>query len=295
MLRVCRVVLVALLSAAMALTVTPPATAGEAAKLQVLVFTKATEREQAHRATSDAVGLLEMTGRRYGITFDHTDDAEAFTGKRLAGYDVVMWLNTYGDVLDEPQQRAFQTWMSAGGGFVGVHGAARSEPRWDYFHDLVGAYETEGEGAPAIEKEISFDTTQQSVKNMPPTWADHSDQWYHFDRDPAELSGMNVLATVPGEANAPDQPVAWCRTYEGGRSWYTSLGHPVKAFEDGDYMKLLRGGIWWAAEQKGQPLVRATDAAPPWPYGLSFLAWIAAVAFGGALAVVKLNRYESVG
>ncbi|ADD41499.1 ThuA domain-containing protein [Stackebrandtia nassauensis] len=272
---------------------TPQPASAAADGPRVLVFTKVSDPKQAHRSTPEAVNLLEMNGRRYGYNVDASADAAKFSAKSLADYDVVMFLNTYGDVLDDGQQKAFQTWMSDGGGFVGVHGAARTEPDWDYYHDLVGAYESEGEGGPLAEHDVTVDTELPAAEHAPAEMDDHNDQWYQFDRDPGKLKKMGIVANAPVVGDDLS-PVTWARPFEGGRTWYTSLGHSAKAYEDGNFTKLLRSGIWWTAGEKNAPLVSATDAAPPWQYGLSFLAWIAAVAIGGGVAVVKLNRREAL-
>ena len=40
-------------------------------------------------------------------------------------------------------------------------------------------------------------------------------------------------------------PVAWSHKYEGGKVFYTSLGHKPEVFEDEFYIKHLLGGIYW--------------------------------------------------
>lgn len=284
-----------LVAAGVLLALVPvPASAADVTGPRVLLFTKVADAEHAHRSTPDAIDLLEMNSRRYGYQLDAGDDAAVFTAEGLADYDVVMFLNTHGDILTDAQQDAFETWMRDGGGFVGVHGAARTEPDWDYYHDLVGAFAVEGEGAPMVPHDVSFDTERPAGQFAPVDMNDHTDQWYEFDRDPGKLKKTQIIGTAPLTDSTAQDPVTWARTFEGGRSWYTSLGHAAKAYEDGNFTKLLRSGIWWAADREQAPRVQAADAAPGWPYGLSFLAWIAAVAVGGAVAVIKLNRRETL-
>ena len=47
-------------------------------------------------------------------------DAAAFTDTSLARYKAVVWLSTTGDVLDANQQAAFERYIRAGGGYVGL-------------------------------------------------------------------------------------------------------------------------------------------------------------------------------
>jgi type 1 glutamine amidotransferase/nicotinamidase-related amidase len=61
-------------------------------------------------------------------------------------------------------------------------------------------------------------------------------------------SGTTVLLTGLVEGQ-PEEPVAWTfRRVDGGRSFYTSLGHPTD-FENPAFARLLLNGIRWAAEK----------------------------------------------
>jgi type 1 glutamine amidotransferase len=44
-----------------------------------------------------------------------------------------------------------------------------------------------------------------------------------------------------------DHPLAWCREFDGGRSFYTALGHFDEAYQDEAFMKHVLNGILWAA------------------------------------------------
>jgi hypothetical protein len=60
-----------------------------------------------------------------------------------------------------------------------------------------------------------------------------------------------VLATVDestyaeedGNATDDDHPISWCQRYDGGRSWYTGMGHTQASFTEADFLKHLLGGI----------------------------------------------------
>ncbi len=42
-------------------------------------------------------------------------------------------------------------------------------------------------------------------------------------------------------------PIAWCHTYDGGRAWYTGLGHTADSYREATFLAHLLGGIQWAA------------------------------------------------
>ena len=69
-----------------------------------------------------------------------TEDASVFTDEGLAGYEVVVFLSTTGDVLDAAQQAAFERYVQGGGGYAGIHAASDTEYDWPWYGELVGAY-----------------------------------------------------------------------------------------------------------------------------------------------------------
>jgi plastocyanin len=90
-----------------------------------------------------------------------------------------------------------------------------------------------------------------------------ADEFYMFHR--SVRGTHHVLATLdentpgfdPGQhAMGQDHPVAWCRDYDGGRVFATSLGHygnlytPVGG-QPSNLVKLLVGGVQWAAGLAG--------------------------------------------
>ena len=70
------------------------------------------------------------------------------------------------------------------------------------------------------------------------------------DYSPRE-GGVHVLATVDestygeedGNATDDDHPISWCQPYDGGRSWYTGMGHTAASFSEPDYLEHILGGI----------------------------------------------------
>lgn len=210
---------------------------------RVLVFTRTVEFR--HDAIPVAVATLRTIADQEGMSADHTEDAGAFTAANLARYRVVVFASTTGDVLDEAQQAALEGFVRAGGGFVGVHAAADTEYGWPWYGRLVGAYfqdhppglqsthvQPEHEGAPVGER-------------WPVT-----DELYNYRANPR--GQVRVVATVDereyaGGKMGADHPIAWCHAFDGGRGWYTGLGHDAKVYADARFIAQLRGGLRYAA------------------------------------------------
>ncbi|KRA52193.1 Crp/Fnr family transcriptional regulator [Pseudoxanthomonas sp. Root65] len=210
---------------------------------RVLIFTKTAGFR--HDAIPTAVATLKTLAADAGMVADHTEDAQAFTADNLARYRVVIFASTTGDVLDATQQAAMETFVREGGGFVGVHAAADTEYDWPWYGRLVGAYfrnhppglqsthvQPERDGKPAGER-------------WPVT-----DELYNYRANPRPW--VRVVATVDereyeGGQMGDDHPIAWCHAFDGGRSWYTGLGHDATVYDDANVIAHLRRGLAYAA------------------------------------------------
>lgn len=221
----------------------PPAAAHAA--FQVLVFT----RTAGYRHASIAAGIvaIQVLGAYHDFSVETTEDPNAFSDANLARFAAVVFLNTTGDVLDSTQQAAFEGYMRARHGFVGVHSASDTEYGWPWYHALLGAT---FKNHPAIQRATVrvVDTTHRSTRTVPNPWV-RTDEWYNFTAHPAEVS---VLAQVEessytGGTMGSPHPASWYHPYDGGRAWYTAMGHTACSFAERAFLDHLLGGIEWAA------------------------------------------------
>lgn len=231
---------------------------------RLLIFSKTAGFR--HDSIPDGIRCLrEILGDRYAI--DATEDAGAFTSTNLARYRAVVFLSTTGDVLDPMQQRAFEEFIRAGGGFAGVHAAADTEHSWPWYGKLVGAY---FKTHPDVQESVVRveDLSHRSTRMLPAEWR-RRDEWYVYDRNPR--GSVRVLAnldtsTIEGTHMGSDHPIAWYQEFEGGRSWYTGGGHTKESFSEPLFRDHLEGGILWAAGAPEQSLPkdssRRDDALP---------------------------------
>ncbi|HEX2025280.1 MAG TPA: ThuA domain-containing protein [Actinomycetota bacterium] len=213
---------------------------------RALVFTKTAAFR--HPSIDEAVAALQALAAERGFEMVHTEDAAAFSDPNLAGFDVVVFLLTTGDVLDAAQEAALQRFIRNGGGFAGVHAAADTEHGWPWYADLLGARFVTHPAPQAAVVRVE-DRRHGSTGHLPASWG-WVDEWYEFDRNPRRR--VHVLATVSeatydGGSMGSDHPVAWCHRFEGGRSWYTALGHPEESYADPAFRAHLAGGLAWAA------------------------------------------------
>src|SRR4026209_2910194 len=84
---------------------------------KILVFSKTAAFR--HTSIPNAIAAIQQLGANNNFTVDATEDSSAFTFANLRQYRAVVFLMTTGDVLDAAQQTAFETYIRAGGSYVG--------------------------------------------------------------------------------------------------------------------------------------------------------------------------------
>ncbi len=91
-----------------------------------------------HYSIHSGVDAIKGLAERHTFSVDWEENESVFTDDRLKNYQVVIFLNTTGDILNDEQQAAFERFIKNGGGWVGVHAAADTEYNWEWYTKLVG-------------------------------------------------------------------------------------------------------------------------------------------------------------
>jgi type 1 glutamine amidotransferase len=214
------------------------------AKPKVLIFSKTAGFHHA----SIAVGIpaIIKLGQENDFDVDTTTNSAKFTVANLKQYAAVIFLSTTGDVLNDEQQKAFEQYIKSGGGFVGVHAATDTEYGWPWYGDLVGAYFKSHPKQQEATLHV-VDRNFIATKHLPAEWK-RFDEWYNFKYI---AKGLHVLITIDeksytGGENGGNHPMSWYHEYDGGRAFYTELGHTDESYADLLYLRHLLGGIKYA-------------------------------------------------
>ncbi len=211
----------------------------------VLVFSKTSGYR--HASIPDGIAAIKGLAARHGFRVDASEDSALFRADTLSRYRVVIFLNTTGDVLDQPQQTAFEAFIRRGGGFVGIHSASDTEYEWPWYGGLVGAYfHSHPEIQPATLRMVA---AHLSTRRLPARWQ-RTDEWYNFRTAP----GADITVSLDidedsytGGTMGAHHPMAWHHFYGGGRAWYTALGHTRESYREPLFLDQILGGIEWAA------------------------------------------------
>ena len=214
--------------------------------INVLVFSK-TEGYR-HGSIKDGIAAIQKLADENNFQVSFTEDAEIFKPKSLAAFNVILFLSTTGNILTEPQQHEFQRWVQAGGGFVGIHAATDTEYEWPWYNELVGGYFADHPpGVHEANIEV-LDGNHISTKHFGRNFK-KADEWYNFkDMYPKVIPILNLdESSYQGGKMGENHPIAWHHEFDGGRSWYTGMGHTAESFSDEPFLQHILGGIKYAA------------------------------------------------
>ncbi len=215
----------------------------------VLVFSKTAKFR--HGSIADGKAMFLRLGQEKGFRVDTTEDASVFTEENLKKYNVVVFLSTTGDVLNEEQQGELQRFLRAGGNWMGIHAAADTEYSWPWYNELCGAWFL---SHPKHQEADMFvlEPAHPSVAHLNEKWR-RFDEWYNYKN--LQEGIIPVLrvdeSSYEGGENGDFHPIAWYREFENGRTFYTGLGHTPESYTDPDFVSHIWGGLeyLWAGNK----------------------------------------------
>ena len=209
-----------------------------------------------HDNIAACVAALQQLGKENQFTVDVSADPGVFTAKNVKKYKALIFANANNQAFaTEAQRAAFTNYLHQGGGYVGIHSSTGCERNWPWFWAMQG-------GAFWFHAPLQKFTINITDKTHPATsfftadtWA-WEDEFYVMKEQPKNvrvlLAGNIKLLKLPETtakhlSNLPDSiPLAWCHEFEGGRVFYTSLGHKKEYYSDPNLQKHILGGILWA-------------------------------------------------
>ncbi|MDB5247752.1 MAG: ThuA protein [Segetibacter sp.] len=219
---------------------------------KILVFSK-TAGFRHHSAIQSGKKAILQLGSTNKFAVDTTENAQVFTPENLKQYTAVVFLCTTGNIFNDEQQEAFQKFIQAGGGFVGLHSAADTEYDWPWFGELNGAY---FKSHPKQQEAVFniVDANNIATAHLPKVWK-RFDELYNFKWIGSDLHFLITIDenSYTGGGNGEFHPMSWYHAFDGGRAFYTALGHDNKSYEDPLYLQHVLGGIKYAMGANPEP------------------------------------------
>jgi type 1 glutamine amidotransferase len=199
---------------------------------RVLVFTGTAGFR--HASIDPGVEALRRIGHDEGWVVEHSSDPGILNDLYLGLFDALVLLSTTGDFMDGEQQAALQQFVRWGGGVVSIHGAADAEYEWPWYGQLIGSW---------FDRHTNVTEGSLVTRLGPQPWRE---EWYQFRSalpGDADVVLWGDPANYGSEGSETRFPLAWGREFDGGRTWYTALGHEPGAFEAPFMEEHLREGL----------------------------------------------------
>ncbi|HVM87133.1 MAG TPA: ThuA domain-containing protein [Puia sp.] len=217
-------------------------------KKRILIFSKT--NGYRHGCIPVGIAAIKKLGAENGFDVDTTEDSLSFNTDNLKKYSAVVFLCTTGKIFGPGEEKALQEYIHKGGGYVGIHAATDCEYNWQWYGDLSGGY---FKSHPKQQKArfMVVDKNHPSTSHLPDVW-EHFDELYNFKYLNPKVTVLIKIdeASYTGGENGDNHPMAWYHEYEGGRAFYTELGHTETSYSEPDYLKHILGGIEWASKMK---------------------------------------------
>lgn len=226
-----------------------------------MVFSK-TEGYRHTDAINAGYEVIFKTAKEKGLRIDSTEDAAAFNEENLKKYHAVIFLDVSGALFNNEQRTSFKRFIQAGGGFLATHASVDAERDWPWYNRLIGAYFYSHDAV----QEATYITVNKDfpASSFLPDSFTHTDEHYNFMKvDPA----INVLVkldekTFKGGNMGEDHPIIWYHEFDGGRSYYTGLGHTKETWSDSLYLKQFWAALNWVTGGDSPKPLDYTKAMP---------------------------------
>ena len=212
---------------------------------EVLIFSKT--KGFRHKSIEKGIDAIKKLGEQNNFNVTTTEDSSFFKYANLKKYKTIIFLSPTGkNLFNDRQKEALKKYIQKGGGFVGIHAAADCSYEWKWYGKMVGGY---FESHPKVQKanlEIK-NNKHQSTSELKNIWV-HTDEWYNYKNfNP----NVNILINLDeksytGGKMGDAHPIAWYHNFEGGRVFYTGLGHTDESYSNAEFLKHLKGGINYA-------------------------------------------------
>jgi type 1 glutamine amidotransferase len=250
----------------------------EGGVVRVLVFSATAWYR--HPAIPEVNGFLARLGQGTGLRLDITESPRDLTAERLANYDVLLLSSTtdIGKSLDESTRAGVRDWFRAGHGIVGLHAALVHHDTWPWFTTLAACdFDSDSD---FLEAKLRVDPGAKDhpiVRGFGPEFHYTAD-WTNHTRSVTGVPGVNVLVRIDetsyepvreafqkrgGKPMGEDHPVVWTREFEGGRFFYSELGHEVRSLDTEFGRQHLIEGIRWAAGKRVEGAGAASGSPRP--------------------------------
>lgn len=242
-------------------------------KPRLLIFSGQPADVYRHTGIDDALKVMPSLATKGGFAYDNATDPSVFTDENLAKYQAIFMncICRHTRMLTTAHREAIQRFVRRGGGWAGSHCAAGMDLDWPWYQQLVGAVHlnhTPGSvpGVLRVDNRTHISMSHFTANS----WNISKEELYYFRNVPTpswrpnpSLPKVTVLLTFMEWGNGQTRPdgnrsdsshmggLAWYHEFEGGRSFYTGLGHEAWLYQDPLFRDHLIGGLKYVLKADG--------------------------------------------
>jgi uncharacterized protein len=229
--------------------------AGQPSRGAILIYSGTTGYR--HESIPAGIQAITQIARNRGLAVVASEDPSIFAPNRLRPFRAIVLFscttdpkNPASEWLVGDRRKALQQFVRQGGGVVAIHAAADSNYNWPWYGRLIGGhFARHPSGTPRGIVHV-VDRSHPGVAGLALNQR-RTDEWYYFDDyDPTSHLLVTLDPQSIGEKDVNPNPVSWARYVDGGRVFYTAMGHTAESYSEPWFRRHLADGLDWVLRGK---------------------------------------------
>lgn len=233
-----------------AATAQPPGGGGS-----ILVFSGTTGFR--HDSIPDGIAAVRALAAKRGLAVVASEDPAVFSAGSLNRFKAIVLLSCTTDPkkpesewLVGDRRDALQQFVRGGGGVLAIHAAADSHYNWPWYTRMIGGHFARHPAGTPKGRIIVVAPGDAAVAGLARN-VERTDEWYYFeDYDPVSKVLVTLDPASIGEKDTNPNPVAWTRSINDGRIFYTAMGHTKESYSDPWFLAHLSAGFDWVLKRR---------------------------------------------
>ena len=197
-----------------------------------------------HESIPAGIAAVTSIAKKRGLAVEASEDPNVFSADSLKRFRAIVLLscttdpkNPASEWLTGSRREALQQFLHRGGGILAIHAAADSHYHWPWYGKMIGGhFARHPQGTPTGTVHVLATGETRS----------RTDEWYYFDDwDPTSHLLVTLDPQSIGEKDVNPNPMSWTRKVDGGRVFYTAMGHTTKSYSEPWFLNHLAEGLDW--------------------------------------------------
>lgn len=227
--------------------------------MKIIVFSKTDGYR--HESIPSGIRTIQELALENAWEVFATEDSNHFNPEHLKQFDLIIFMSTIGNILNDEQQQAVEQFVESGKGLLTIHSGTITEPDWPWYQQAIAA-QFSGHPPPQKGTVIIENREHPSTRHFTSDRWETTDEWYSFTTNPREQ--VTVLISIDESSydvddnrwfegvnqRMGDHPLVWYQRIGKGLVFQSAFGHPDALYADPVYQAHLVGAIEATANQK---------------------------------------------